>query len=74
MAEGGLKVLLLERGGERVEASKTLLGAVDALTDECAESLRSTDGVTVTTGNCMGGTSTLDAAKPYGDESEIPMH
>jgi choline dehydrogenase-like flavoprotein len=57
MAEGGLKVLLLERGGERVESSKTLSGAVDALSDKCTETLRSTDGVTVGTGNCMGGTS-----------------
>jgi dienelactone hydrolase len=74
MAEGGLKVLLLERGGERVEASKTLMGAVDALSDKCAESLRSTDGVTVVAGNCMGGTSALDTAKPYGVNNKILMH
>jgi choline dehydrogenase-like flavoprotein len=57
MAEGGLKVLLLERGGEKVETSKTVLGAVDTLSDKCTETIRSTDGVTLGTGNCMGGTS-----------------
>jgi choline dehydrogenase-like flavoprotein len=56
MAEGGLKVLLLERGGERAESSKTVLGAVDALSGKCTETLRSTDGVILGTGNCMGGT------------------
>ena len=57
MAEGGLKVLLVERGGERVESSKQLSTSIQALRDDCAESIRSVTGVTVTTGNCMGGES-----------------
>lgn len=55
MAQGGLRVILLERGGEQVESSKMLLTSIKALRDDCAESLRSADGITVTTGNCMGG-------------------
>jgi choline dehydrogenase-like flavoprotein len=56
LAEGGLKVALLERGGEQVNSSRQLLTSIQALRDDCAESLRSADGLTVTTGNCMGGT------------------
>ena len=59
MAENGLKVLLLERGGEQVYNSQQLMTSIKALTDDCAESIRSIPGHTVTTGNCMGGTSLL---------------
>jgi choline dehydrogenase-like flavoprotein len=57
MAENGLSVLLLERGGEQVYNSQQIMTSIKALTDDCAESIRSTQGHTVTTGNCMGGTS-----------------
>ena len=57
MAESGLSVLLLERGGEQVYNSQQIMTSIQALTDDCAESIRSTPGHTVTTGNCMGGTS-----------------
>jgi choline dehydrogenase-like flavoprotein len=56
MAEQGLSVLLLERGGEQVYNSHQLITSLAAIADECAESIRSVSGVTVTTGNCMGGT------------------
>ena len=56
MAENGLSVLLLERGGEQVYNSQQVMTSIKAITDECAESIRSTPGHTLTTGNCMGGT------------------
>lgn len=60
MAENGLSVLLLERGGEQVYNSQQIMTSIKALTDDCAESIRSTQGHTVTTGNCMGGATSVN--------------
>lgn len=60
MAENGLSVLLLERGGEQVYNSQQLMTSIKALTDDCAESIRSTPGHTLTTGNCMGGATSVN--------------
>jgi hypothetical protein len=56
IAENGHTVALLERGGEQVYTSQQLITGLQAVSDDCAESIRSTSGVTLTTGNCMGGT------------------
>jgi choline dehydrogenase-like flavoprotein len=69
MAENGLSVLLLERGGEQVYNSQQLMTGMQALTDDCAESIRSTPGHTVTTGNCMGGTYTFTRRTEEGGPS-----
>ena len=55
----GLNVLLLERGGERVESSRHQFGIGEALHSRCAEVFR-VEGVTIATGNCMGGATAIN--------------
>lgn len=59
LAEAGLKVLLVERGGERVEATKTAESFDDAVRSRCLHSFLSEQNVVIATGNCMGGGSSV---------------
>lgn len=59
LAEGNLKVLLLERGGEPPATSRTIFTQDEAFRDDCAETF-SSDGIRIITGNCMGGASSIN--------------
>mmetsp|Transcript_17433 Transcript_17433/g.37653 ORF Transcript_17433/g.37653 Transcript_17433/m.37653 type:complete len:606 (+) Transcript_17433:110-1927(+) len=59
LAEGGLKTLLIERGSERPESSNNIAGWSKVLRSECVESF-SSKGVVVSTGNCMGGATSVN--------------
>jgi len=54
LLDGGLYVLLIERGDERNEVLKDIRTQDLAFLDECVEKF-SSDGVILGTGNCMGG-------------------
>jgi hypothetical protein len=56
---GGWQESRVERGGERTETAKSLFGAGKVVVDNCAESFNS-NGVTATTGNCMGGATSVN--------------
>jgi len=59
LIEGGLRVLLLERGKEGPD-KRTKFDFDQVLTHPCAETFFSTDGVVVTTGNCLGGATSIN--------------
>jgi len=51
-----IKVLLVERGtGETLTETETIVDAWDAIRSECAEVLQTTDGISIISGNCLGG-------------------
>ena len=78
--------MLLERGGNRPPESDNIMTTGDALRTDCADDFFS-DGVVVSTGNCMGGGTSYNGGVyieeqrnwiadqldgyPFFDESEI---
>ena len=55
LVEGGKKVLLIERGGERGDLERDLSTSGASWNGDCLERI-SADGYTLGIGNCMGGT------------------
>jgi choline dehydrogenase-like flavoprotein len=61
LVEGGLKVLLVERGrGKRPNSSKSIVDTWNAIRSDCAEVIRSVDGISIISGNCLGGATSFN--------------
>ena len=60
LVEGGLRVLLVERGDERGPNTETLQLSVKATGDVCVDDFVTQEGVVVAGGNCMGGATSIN--------------
>ena len=60
MAEAGLRVLLLERGGEPPESSRSVDTFGESIRTDCGDTIVATSGHVMITGNCLGGASTFN--------------
>ena len=61
LVEGGLNVLLVERGsGKRPKSSEFISDTWHAIRSDCAEVIRSVDGVSIISGNCLGGATSFN--------------
>jgi len=61
LLEGGLRVLLLERGAAvPTDAMQQLQTTAEAQRGDCTEYLRSSNGISIAAGNCLGGGSAIN--------------
>jgi hypothetical protein len=69
LLEGGKKVLLVERGGERGPETYNIMTTDEAVLGNCADTY-SSEGARVTMGNCIGGATSINGGVYITEEPE----